>query len=72
MKSFKTLKNKEIDRLQSGGFFLINEAELQDALRIKGLYKKVINSNKANCAASDSISPQHSPRKNKTLVNTRA
>jgi hypothetical protein len=70
MKSFKTLKNKEIDRLQSGGFFLINEAELQEALRIKGSYKKVTNSNKANFVASDGISPQCSPRKNKTPVNT--
>ena len=33
---FKTLNHREIDRLQAGGYYLINEAELQDALIIKG------------------------------------
>ncbi len=46
IKLFKMFNNREIDRLQSGGFFLINEAELQEALRIKGSYKKVLNRNK--------------------------
>ena len=48
IKLYKALKNRDIDRLRSGGFLLINEAELQEALRIKGTYKEVINSNKAN------------------------
>ncbi len=39
---FKTLNNREIDRLQSGGFYLINEVELQEALRIKGDYTKLL------------------------------
>ncbi len=46
IKLYKVLKNREIDRLRSGGYFLINEAELQEALRIKGTYKKVNKSNK--------------------------
>jgi hypothetical protein len=48
IKLYKELNNREIDRLRSGGYFLINEAELQEALRIKGTYKKVINSNNAD------------------------
>ena len=48
IKLYKALNNREIDRLRSGGYFLINEAELQDALRIKGAYRKVFNSNKAS------------------------
>ncbi len=47
IKLFKTVYKREIDRLQSGGFYLINESELQEALRIKGSYPKVTNSNKA-------------------------
>ena len=47
IKLFKEVNKREIDRLQSGGFFLINEAELQEALRIKGNYRKVMNTNKA-------------------------
>ena len=39
IKLYKALKNRDIDRLRSGGFLLINEAELQEALRIKGTYK---------------------------------
>jgi hypothetical protein len=49
---------------------LINEAELQEVLRIKGSYNKVTNSNKANFVVSDNISPQYSPLKIKTPVNT--
>jgi len=45
IKLFKEVNKREIDRLQSGGFFLINEAELQKALRIKGSFKKVMNTN---------------------------
>jgi|GEM_PF-6125293 len=44
---YKQVKNREIDRLQAGGYYLINEVELQEAIRIKGTYSKVINSNKA-------------------------
>lgn len=39
IKKFNELKKREIDRLQSGNYYLINEAELQEALRIKGNYK---------------------------------
>ncbi len=39
MKAYKMIKNREIDRLQAGLYLLINEAELQEALRIKGHYK---------------------------------
>jgi hypothetical protein len=46
IKLFKEAKNREIDRLQSGGFYLINETELQEALRIKGEYPKGIINNK--------------------------
>lgn len=35
IKQFKLVKGREIDRLQSGTFKLINEAELQEALRLK-------------------------------------
>jgi hypothetical protein len=42
IKLFKTTKKREIDRLQSGGFYLINEAELQEALRIKGDITKLL------------------------------
>lgn len=69
---FKTLNNREIDRLQSGGFYLINEEELQEALRIKGAYTKVTNRNKAINDHVNEISPQPSPQKNKTPVNTGA
>src|SRR5215208_7137895 len=41
IKLFKEVKKRKIDRLQSGGFHLINEIELQEALRIKGLYKVI-------------------------------
>jgi len=39
IKKFKELKKRDIDRLQSGNYFLINEAELQEAINIKGFYK---------------------------------
>ena len=39
IKKFKELKKRDIDRLQSGNYFLINEAELREAIRIKGSYK---------------------------------
>lgn len=70
IKLFKTLNNREIDRLQSGGFYLINEEELQEALRIKGAYTKVINRNKAIKEEGKEISPHTSPQTNKTPVNT--
>ena len=38
--AYKKLKNREIDRLQSGNFYLINELELQEAIKIKGQYFK--------------------------------
>jgi hypothetical protein len=38
IKLFKKLRKRDIDRLQSGNFFLINEAELQEAIRLKGHY----------------------------------
>jgi len=72
IKLFKEVNKREIDRLQSGGFFLINEAELQEALRIKGNYRKVMNTNKALKAGDKEISPQAPPRKNKAPVNTGA
>lgn len=34
---FKKIKNRVIDRLRSGNFSLINEIELQEALRLKNL-----------------------------------
>jgi hypothetical protein len=37
---FKEIKGREIDRLQSGYYNLINESELQEALRIKGAVPK--------------------------------
>ena len=42
IKLFKKTTKREIDRLQSGGFYLINEAELQEALRIKGDITKLL------------------------------
>ena len=39
IKLFQKIKKKEIDRLQSGNYYLINEVELQEAIRIKGSYK---------------------------------
>ena len=36
IKLFKKLKGRSIDRLRAGSCNLINEAELQEALRIKG------------------------------------
>lgn len=39
IKAFKNMKKRDIDRLQAGLYLLINEAELQEALRIKGHYK---------------------------------
>jgi hypothetical protein len=39
---FRTQKNREIDRLQSGGYYLINESELQEALRIKADCTKLL------------------------------
>jgi hypothetical protein len=38
IKLFKKEKKREIDRMQSGNYYLINEAELQEAIRIKGNY----------------------------------
>ena len=35
IRQFKKEKGREIDRLQSGAFKLINESELQDALRLR-------------------------------------
>ena len=35
VKLFEKINEREIDRLQSGKFYLINEAELQNALRLK-------------------------------------
>lgn len=45
---FKTVMNREIDRLQSSGFYLINELELQEALRIKGDCPKLLTGIKRN------------------------
>jgi hypothetical protein len=42
IKLFKTTKKREIDRLQSDVFYLINEVELQEALRIKDDYTKLL------------------------------
>ena len=39
IKLFEKMNGREIDRLQSGKFYLINEAELQNALRIKSHFK---------------------------------
>ena len=36
IKAFSVVKGREIDRLRSGTHFLINEVELQEALRLKG------------------------------------
>src|SRR4051812_49084292 len=47
IKLFKQAYKREIDRLRTGVFYLINEAELQNAQRIRGAYTKVINRNKA-------------------------
>lgn len=35
---FKKAKKRDIDRMRSGNYFLINEAELQEAIRLKGHY----------------------------------
>lgn len=48
IKLFNTMKHREIDRLQSGGFYLINELELQEALRIKGECPKLLTGIKRN------------------------
>jgi hypothetical protein len=40
IKLFKEVKKREIDRLQSGGFYLINEIELQEALRIRSYVRQ--------------------------------
>ena len=37
VKLFEKMNDREIDRLQSGKYYLINEAELQNALRLKSL-----------------------------------
>jgi hypothetical protein len=42
IKLFKVINNTCIDRLRLGEYFLINEHELQQALRLKGTYRKVI------------------------------
>ncbi|MGQ0829865.1 MAG: hypothetical protein ACT4ON_15875 [Bacteroidota bacterium] len=67
IKLFKQFKNRAIDRLRSGIFYLINEAELQEALRIKGIYKKVINRNKAFKEEEKEIHPHLHPKKAKPL-----
>lgn len=54
---FKEVNKREIDRLQSGGYFLINESELQEALRIKGSYTKVNYSSKEKKSKSKKQSP---------------
>jgi hypothetical protein len=36
IKAFSLAKGRTIDRIRSGAFYLINEVELQEALRIKG------------------------------------
>jgi hypothetical protein len=45
IKQFRIIRGREIDRLQSGSYKLINEAELQEALRLKRtltvVFKKV-------------------------------
>ena len=41
IKLFEKSNHKEIDRLQSGKYYLINEAELQIALRIKTQFQNV-------------------------------
>jgi ubiquinone biosynthesis protein Coq4 len=63
IKLFKEVNKRAIDRLQSGGFFLINEAELQEALRIKGSYSKVMNTNKANKEGKKIFHPRLHPKK---------
>ena len=40
LKMFKDAKGREIDRMQSGAYSLINEVELQEAIRIKGSYRE--------------------------------
>jgi hypothetical protein len=54
IKLFKEVKKRKIDRLQSGGFYLINEIELQEAFRIKGVYKKIIRG-KANTLEKEKV-----------------
>lgn len=41
IKLFEKMNDREIDRLQSGKFYLINEAELQNALRIKTQFENI-------------------------------
>jgi hypothetical protein len=67
IKLFKEVKKREIDRLQSGGFYLINETELQEALRIRGTYTKVINRNKAFRKEEKKLNPCLHPEKTKPL-----
>lgn len=38
IKLFKKSKKREIDRMRAGNYSLINEAELQEAIRIKGVF----------------------------------
>lgn len=40
VKLFKALKGRTIDRIRAGNYSLINELELQEALRIKGAMPK--------------------------------
>lgn len=41
IKLFEKMNDREIDRLQSGKYYLINEAELQNALRIKSKFQNI-------------------------------
>ncbi len=41
IKLFEKMNAREIDRLQSGKFYLINEAELQNALRLKSQFENI-------------------------------
>lgn len=43
---FKKAKGREIDRIQSGNFNLINEAELQEAIRLKSTFLLIRKSKK--------------------------
>ena len=40
IRQFKKAKNREIDRMQSGRFYLVNEVELQEAISLKTEFKQ--------------------------------
>jgi hypothetical protein len=46
IKLFEETRKREIDRLQSGIYYLINELELQEAFRIKVSYPQIIKRKK--------------------------